>query len=109
MHLRLAIAGTLREVLPSDVAGEVFHDIAEGTSTFDESLGWLSRAASTLVFVNGELLSDDAQRSTILSDARRLLGQLAESKSLRRPARVAIVLSKADRLGETARKKWEDR
>jgi len=86
----------LREVMFSDMAGETFGRIVNGTPV-DEVLGWSSRLNCVAVCINAEAIVDGAQRSNALEAARLLLMQLQ-----RQPARprIAIVLTKADKLGD---------
>jgi Double-GTPase 2 len=102
LHLRLAAHGKLHEVLLSDVAGETFKQVRQGTPLADK-IEWLPRTDLALLLIDGEAIAG-AQRSSALSNTRRLIGQLHESGA--RP-RVALVLSKAELITPELRERWD--
>jgi hypothetical protein len=102
LHLRLAVHGRLHEVLLSDVAGETFKQVRQGTP-FAEKVDWLARTNLALFLIDGEAIAG-AQRSSALSNTRRLIGQLHEGGV--RP-RVALVLSKTELITPELRERWE--
>jgi Double-GTPase 2 len=102
LHLRLSAHGKLHEVLLSDVAGETFKQVRQGTP-FAEKIEWLPRTDLALFLIDGEAIAG-AQRSSALSNTRRLIGQLHESGA--RP-RIALVLSKAELITPELRERWD--
>jgi Double-GTPase 2 len=102
LHLRLSAHGKLHEVLLSDVAGETFKQVRQGTP-FAEKVEWLDHTDLALFLVDGEAIAG-AQRSSALSNTRRLIGQLHES-GVR--TRVGLVLSKAELITPELRERWD--
>lgn len=103
LHLRMRRHDRLYELICSDVAGETFKRIREGTP-FASAVDWLGRTNHALFLVDGEAVADIARRSTALSSTRRLIAQLGKARV---PAHVAVVLAKADCLDADVRPSWE--
>jgi Double-GTPase 2 len=103
VHLRLCRDERLHEVVFSDVAGETFKRVRQG-SPFRTEINWLARTNHSLILVDGEAVASNANRSTALSNSRRLIAQLGKAEI---PSRLAVVLAKSDRISEEVRPKWE--
>ncbi len=103
LHLSLASDGRLKEVLFSDVAGETFKKIRQGTPIV-QAIDWVRRTNHALFLVDGEAIADKARKSTALSNTRRLIAQFGKANAA---ASVAVVLAKSDYVDEEVRAAWE--
>ena len=98
LHLRIQRPdGTLREVLFADVTGEHFRRIREGRALLDE-LAWAARVDRFLVIVDGEGFATPGVREVVRTRVRRQIYALRNSQAIGAAGRVAIVLTKLDRL-----------
>lgn len=99
LHLRVrGPEGKLVELLLSDLAGEQFERVREGRSLLAE-LPWAARADRVVVLVDGAALDAPGESEVAVTRAERLLLALQTSGAVRASARIALVLTKADRLG----------
>jgi hypothetical protein len=109
LHMRVARNNGKRvELLLSDVSGEHFERIREGTRLVDE-LPWVSRVDRFAVFVDGQGLAQPGLREIIINRVTRALYALRDSGSVVATARAALVLVKDDLLGPAARGRFEAR
>ena len=100
LHLRVRRPDGRRvELLLSDLAGEQFERVREGHPLLDE-LPWAGRVDRFAVVLDAEALSLPGQSEIAVTRARRLLLALLTSGAVRDSARVALVVTKSDRLGE---------
>lgn len=98
LHLRLQRPDrSLRELLFSDVSGEHFQRVREGMSLVDE-LSWAGRVDRFLVILDGKGYVTPGQREIVLNRVRRQIYALRDSKVVNETARVAIALTKLDKL-----------
>ena len=101
LHLRMRRPdGNLIELLLSDLAGEQFERIREGRALVAE-LPWATRADRVVVLLDGAALEEPGESEIAVTRAERLLLSLQTSDALRASARIALVLTKSDALGET--------
>lgn len=107
LHLRVrtADAATL-ELFLSDYAGEHFRRIREGTPVRDE-LPWMYRADRVAVVVDGIAYSEPSSREFTINNVTRQLHALRESSLVAASARVAVVLTKLDRVTGEALEAYE--
>jgi hypothetical protein len=100
LHLRVRRPdGNLVELLISDLAGEQFERVREGRALVAE-LPWATRADRVVVLVDGAALERPGESEIAITRAERLLLALQTSDTLRENARIALVLTKADALGD---------
>jgi hypothetical protein len=99
--LDLRLAGPSRRVnlMFSDVRGEYFEDVVSGRPVGD-AVSLASRTDLLIVLLDGEHLADRYERGPTISFARQLIGGLTEPGGLRRGLPIALVVSKADKLGD---------
>ena len=108
LHLRIRRPdGSLRELLFADVTGEHFRRIREGTPLLDE-LPWAGRLDRFLVIVDGKGFATPGEREVILTRVRRQIYALRNSQAVNTTARVAIALTKLDKLSEDHREKYSE-
>jgi hypothetical protein len=100
LHMRVRRPDGRRvELFLADLAGEQFERVREGQPLLDE-LPWAGRADRFAVVLDAEALSLPGQSEIAVTRARRLLLALQTSGAVRDSARVALVVTKSDRLGE---------
>jgi hypothetical protein len=100
LHLRVHRPDGVRvELLVSDLAGEQFERVREGRPLLDE-IRWAARADRFAVVVDGKALSLRGESEIAVTRAQRLLLALRASNAVRDTARVALVVTKADALGD---------
>jgi hypothetical protein len=100
LHLRMRRPdGNLVELLLSDLAGEQFERVREGRALVAE-LPWATRADRVVVLVDGAALERPGESEIAVTRAERLLLALQTADSVRASARIALVLTKADALGD---------
>ncbi len=98
LHLRVRRPDGRRvELLISDLAGAHFERVREGRPLLEE-LQWARRADRFAVVLDAEALSQPGESEIVVTRSRRLLVALAASGAVRESARVALVLTKSDRL-----------
>jgi len=98
LHLRVRRPDGRRvELLLADLAGVQFERVREGRPLRDE-LPWALRADRFAVVLDADALSRVGESEVAVTRTRRLLLALAGSGAVRDSARVALVLTKSDRL-----------
>ena len=108
LHLRIQRPdGSLGEVLFADVTGEHFRRIREGTALLDE-LAWAARVDRFLVIIDGKGFATAGEREVIRTRVRRQIYALRNSQVVNAAARVAIALTKLDRLAEDHRDTYRE-
>jgi hypothetical protein len=102
LHTRVAIPnGTQIELLFTDITGEHFERIREGVPLL-KRLPWAERVDRFVVVVDGDDLSKPGTREVATTRSRRLLLALKESGAVAGTARVAVAVTKADKLDASA-------
>lgn len=100
LHLRIQRPdGSLCELLFADITGEHFERIREGTPLLDE-LPWAERVDRFLVILDGKGFATPGEREIVLNRARRQIFALCNSDAVNETARVAIALTKTDKLSD---------
>lgn len=96
LHLRLAAAdGTQKVLLPTDVWGEVFEELANGTDVA-ANIPIATRIDKTVILIDGEKVASPTARQTVEKQATLLIGALLDDGGLEHSASLLIALSKAD-------------
>jgi hypothetical protein len=104
LHLRVRRPDGRRvELLLSDLGGAQFERVREGQPLLDE-LPWAARADRFAVVLDADALSQSGESEVAVTRTRRLLLALDASGAVRDSARVALVLTKTDRLDENGAK-----
>ncbi|PKM46861.1 MAG: hypothetical protein CVV05_00145 [Gammaproteobacteria bacterium HGW-Gammaproteobacteria-1] len=99
-HLALRpteLAGPHRQVLFSAMSGELFR-MAKDSQEDAERLTFLRRADTIVVLVDGERLTNTAQRTSAQADAADILESLLDADMVSPSCRVEMVFSKLDRI-----------
>lgn len=108
LHLRLAAAdGTQKVLLPTDVWGEVFEELANGTDVV-ANIPIATRIDKTVILIDGEEVASPTARQTAEKQATLMMGALLDNGGLEHSAPLLIALSKADAVkGDAAA--WYDK
>lgn len=100
LHLRLAQDSRRIDLLVSDVRGEFFENVINGSDVASE-VPLAGRADKSVLVLDGELLASSETRSEALVRARQLIGGMTEAGGLRPGSELLILCSKADLLSES--------
>lgn len=102
LHLRVADpTGGLRDLLLSDLPGERFKRVREGTH-METEFPFLSRVDCFFVVVDGGGFASPLTREVTVNRSQRLLQALGRSESRHPTARVCVLLTKVDALDQAA-------
>lgn len=97
LHLRLRRYELIRELLISDIPGELFHNVIDGTPVATE-VPLAARADVCLVTIDGALLASTSERFRTMTRARLLLGGLFDQQGVALGTRTVLVVTKSDLL-----------
>jgi hypothetical protein len=99
LHLRVRTPDArLVELLLADIPGLPFEAVRRGRPLREE-VPWAGRAARYLAVIDGEAMGIPGESEIAITRARRLLLSLQAAEVVRETARVAVVVTKSDRLG----------
>ncbi len=107
LHLEIANYERRVSLLASDVRGEFFEEVANG-SDVELSVPLADRADLCILVLDGERLEDPADRDLAVWRAGLMLGGLAEPGGLSKSVPLLIVVSKSDLLSASARREAKD-
>lgn len=102
LHFRLGKNGSIREVLVSDLRGELFENVRNGADVRDQ-VPVAIRADKSIVLVDGEQLIKPGTRGAALFHLRQLVGGLVGPGGVRPNSPLAIICAKADMLPAAVR------
>jgi len=106
LHLRVQDQATLTDLLLADVTGEHFRHVREGVP-LETELPFIGRVDRYMVIVDGAGIGDRYRREVTVNHATRLLRQLSLCAETSPTARIAILLTKEDRLSKAQRIEYD--
>lgn len=102
LHLSLAGDGERRSLLFSDVRGEFFDEVIEGTPVA-ERVELAQRADRCIITIDGDRLAEPGAAESAFMRARMLLGGLMEEGGIEADTPIAVVCTKWDKVEPTQR------
>jgi hypothetical protein len=110
LHLRLADQNGRRDLLLTDLWGELFERVVHG-GPVEGLIPIAPRADKAIILVDGAEIADLAQRQVSVANARLLIGSFSQAGGISKDAPMLVALSKSDRLddlGDQGTAWWDD-